>query len=54
MKFPIGVYNLSAQRKMETFYGVLHECTHDPKFEKQFEDHEFEDLPTLNFNPSKF
>lgn len=43
----------NVKSEMDAFYGVMHECTHDPKFEKQFEDHQFEDLPALNFDPSK-
>lgn len=36
----------NVKSEMDEFYGVLHECTHDPEFEKQFEDHEF-DAPNL-------
>ena len=43
----------NVKSEMDTFYGVLHECTHDPETEKQFEDHEFEDLPELNFSLPK-
>lgn len=32
----------NVKSEMDTFYGVLHECTHDPETEKQFEDHIFE------------
>lgn len=36
----------SGQRNVKSdfdpLYGVLHECTHDPKFEGRFEDHKFE------------
>ena len=31
----------NVKSEMDTFYGVLHECTHDPEVEKQFEDHSF-------------
>lgn len=32
----------NVKSEMDTFYGVLHECTHDPEVEGQFEDHEFD------------
>ena len=32
----------NVQSEQDTFYGVLHECTHDPEFEKQFDDHIFD------------
>lgn len=32
----------NVKSEMDTFYGVLHECTHDPEVEQQFEDHEFD------------
>lgn len=32
-----GQRNIKSE--LDTFYGVLHECTHDPGIEKQFEDH---------------
>lgn len=32
----------NVKSEMDTFYGVLHECTHDPEVEKQFENHEFD------------
>lgn len=33
----------NVKSEMDTFYGVLHECTHDPEVEKQFEDHKFDE-----------
>jgi hypothetical protein len=27
------------KNEMDKFYGVMHQCTHDPKIESQFEDH---------------
>jgi hypothetical protein len=36
----LGARNIKSE--MDTFYGVLHECTHDLEIEKQFEDHELE------------
>ncbi len=32
-----GWRNVKSER--DTFYGVLHQCTHDPKTEAQFEEH---------------
>lgn len=32
----------NVKSEMDTFYGVMHECTHDPEVEEQFEDHEFD------------
>lgn len=43
----------NVKSEMDTFYGVLHECTHDPEIENQLEDHEFEDIPELNFSLPK-
>lgn len=33
----------NVKSEMDTFYGVLHECTHDTEVEREFEDHEFEE-----------
>lgn len=30
----------NVKNEMDTFYGVMHQCTHDPEIESQFEDHE--------------
>ncbi len=35
----IGQRNVKSE--MDQFYGVMHDCTHDPEVEKQFEDHIF-------------
>ena len=32
----------NVKSEMDAFYGVIHECTHDPEIEKQFEDHNFD------------
>ncbi len=29
----------NVKNEMDTFYGVMHQCTHNPKTESQFEDH---------------
>lgn len=34
-----GSGHRNVKSEMDTVYGVLHECTHDRIFEKQFEDH---------------
>jgi hypothetical protein len=31
----------NVKSEQDTFYGVMHECTHDSEVEKQFEDHTF-------------
>ncbi len=31
----------NVKSEMDAFYGVMHDCTHDPEVEKQFEDHIF-------------
>ena len=38
-----GFGQRNVKSEMDPSFGVMHQCTHDPKVEKQFEDHKFED-----------
>ena len=38
----LGARNVKSEQ--DTFYGVTHECTHDPAVEKEFEDHVFDSI----------
>ncbi|MGI8495417.1 MAG: replication initiator protein A [Pyrinomonadaceae bacterium] len=40
----------NVKSEQDTFYGVMHDCTHDPEVEEQFEDHEFGDSSLFGTN----
>lgn len=42
----------NVKSEMDDYGCVLHDCTHDSDFEKQFEDFEFEEYPELKFSLS--